>query len=283
MYYLKEIEKYTNGKIINGNPEIKLKEYSLLKEKHQPGEFFIPIKFKNTNREEFILEAVKSGAIGFMINKNSENYSSIVDQAKQINPEIGIIEIEDVNQAIYQLGLESRERNIDKPIIAVTGSVGKTTLCSLISKVLETEIKVLHDFKNENNNTRWHIARDLLYLENYDMAVIELGISNIGTMTQLSKLVKPSIAVINQISMAHINNLKTEENILKEKMHITDYIKDKKILFVNNDNCYLQTVEKSELYVKKEYSSKEAYDIQEENGKLSFKAKVYGKETRIST
>lgn len=281
MYYLKEIEKYTNGKIVNGNPEIKLKEYSLLKENHQPGEFFIPIKFKDTNREEFILEAVKAGAIGFLINKNSENYISIINQAKQINPEIGIVEVEDVNQAIYQLGLESRERNIDKPIIAVTGSVGKTTLCSLISKVLETQIKVLHDFKNENNNTRWHVARDLLYFENYDMAVIELGISNFGTMTQLSQLVKPSIAVINQIGKAHINNLKTEENILKEKMHITDFIKDKKILFVNVDNAYLQTVEKSELYDKKEYASKEAYDIQEENGKLSFKTKIYGKETRI--
>lgn len=283
MYYLKEIEKYTNGKIINGNPEIKLKEYSLLKENHQPGEFFIPIKFKDTNREEFILEAVKSGAIGFMINKNSENYISIINQAKQINPEICIVEVEDVNKAIYQLGLESRERNIDKPIIAVTGSVGKTTLCSLISKVLETEIKVLHDFKNENNNTRWHVARDLLYLENYDMAVIELGISNIGTMTQLSKLVKPSIAVINQISAAHINNLKTEETVLEEKMHITDFIKDEKILFVNNDNSYLQTVEKSKRYDKREYASKEAYDIQEENGKLSFKTKIYGKETRFQS
>lgn len=283
MYYLKEIEKYTNGKIINGNPEIKIKEYSLSKENHQLGEFFIPIKFKDTNREEFILEAVKSGAIGFMLNKNSENYISIINQAKQINPEICIVEVEDVNQAIYQLGLESRERNIDKPIIAVTGSVGKTTLCSLISKVLETQIKVLHDFKNENNNTRWHVARDLLYLENYDMAVIELGISNIGTMTQLSKLVKPSIAVINQIGKAHINNLKTEETVLEEKMHITDFIKDEKILFVNNDNFYLQTVEKSEQYDKREYASKEAYDIQEENGKLSFKTKIYGKETRFQS
>lgn len=281
MYYLKEIEKYTNGKIVNGNPEIKLKEYSLLKKEHQLGEFFIPIQFKGVNREEFILEAIKAGAIGFLINKNSENYISIINQAKQINPEIAIVEVEDVNQAIYQLGLESRERNIDKPIIAVTGSVGKTTLCSLISKVLETQIKVLHDFKNENNNTRWHVARDLLYFENYDMAVIELGISNFGTMTQLSQLVKPSIAVINQIGKAHINNLKTEENILKEKMHITDFIKDKKILFVNVDNAYLKTVEKSELYDKKEYASKEAYDIQEENGKLSFKTKIYGKETRI--
>lgn len=173
MYLLKEIEKYTKGKIINGNLETKLQEYCLTTDNHKKREFFIPILFKNVNREEFIIDAVKAGAIGFMINKNSEQYIQIVEQAKKINPNIGIVEVEDVNQALYQLGLESRRRNIDKPIIAVTGSVGKTTLCSLISNILKTEIKVLHDFENRNQNTRWHVSQLLMYFENYDMAVIE--------------------------------------------------------------------------------------------------------------
>lgn len=282
MYLLSEIEKYTNGKIVNGNPETLLKEYSLSKDKHKSGEFFIPILFKEVNREEFIIDAINAGAIGFMINKNSEQYTKIVKEAKEINSEICIIEVEDVNQALYSLGLESRRRNIDKPIIAVTGSVGKTTLCSLIANVLKTEKKVLHDFKNENNNTRWHVSRTLMDFENYDMAVIELGISDNGIMTQLSKLVEPSIAVINYIGTAHINRLKTKENILKEKLHITDFIKDKKILFVNTDNEYLQTVEKSNLYEVRGYNSKEAYDIKEGDGKLSFKTKIYGRETAFS-
>lgn len=281
MYLLKEIEKYTKGKIINGNPETKSQEYCLTTDNHKKGEFFIPILFKNVNREEFIIDAVKAGAIGFMINKNSEQYIQIVEQAKKINPNIGIVEVEDVNQALYQLGLESRRRNIDKPIIAVTGSVGKTTLCSLISNILKTEIKVLHDFENRNQNTRWHVSQLLMYFENYDMAVIELGISAQGIMTQLSKLVEPSIAVINNIGMAHINNLKNKETVLEEKLHITDCIKDKKILFVNTNDEYLQSVKKSDSYELREYNSQEAYDIKEENGKLSFKTKIYGKETEF--
>lgn len=158
---------------------------------------------------------------------------------------------------MYQLGLESRKRNREKPIIAVTGSVGKTTLCGLISSVLKTEIKVLHDFKNQNNNTKWHVSHTLLHFENDDMAVIELGISDKGIMTQLSKLIEPSIAVIHQIGMAHLNKLETKEKILEEKLHITDYIKDKKILFVNTDNEYLQTVKESDAY--------EVYQISYEN------------------
>ena len=75
MYFLKEIEKYTSGEIVNGNPEIKIKEYSLTKEDDKKGKFFIPIIFKNLDREEFIIDAVNSGAVGFMINKNSKKYN----------------------------------------------------------------------------------------------------------------------------------------------------------------------------------------------------------------
>lgn len=177
MYFLSEIARYTNGKIINGNPETMLKEYSLSKDCHKPGEFFIPIIFKEVDREKFIIDAVNSGAIGFIINRNSQQYMKIINEAKKINSKICMIEVEDVNQALYNLGLESRRRNMNKPIIAVTGSVGKTTLCNLIANVLKTEIKVLHDFKNQNNNTRWHVSYTLMNFENYDMAVIELGIS----------------------------------------------------------------------------------------------------------
>lgn len=282
MYTLKEIENYTNGKIINGNPDIKFKEYSLAKNNFKQGEFFIPIIFKDVDREEFIVDAVNSGVVGFMINKHSKQYTKIVEQAKIINPQIAIVEVEDVNQALYMLGLESRKRNIDKPIIAVTGSVGKTTLCSLIAHVLKTQIKVLHDFKNQNKNTRWHVSQTLLYFENYDMAVIELGISGRDVMNQLSRLVEPSIAVINQIGAAHLNNLETEEIVLEEKLHITDYIKDKKILFVNIDNEYLQTVKDTDTYEVKKYSSKEAYDIKQIDGKLHFRTKIYGKETEFN-
>lgn len=282
MYSLKEIENYTNGKIINGNPDTNLKEYSLAKGNFKQGEFFIPIIFKGIDREEFIVEAVNAGIVGFMINKHSKQYTKIVEQAKTINPQIAIVEVEDVNQALYQLGLESRKRNIDKPIIAVTGSVGKTTLCSLIANVLKTQIKVLHDFKNQNQNTRWHVSQTLLYFENYDMAVIELGIGSRGVMNELSRLVEPSIAVINQIGAAHLNNFKTKEIVLEEKLHITDYIKDKKILFVNTDNEYLQTVKETDLYDVQKYSSKEAYDIQQVDGKLHFRTKIYGKETQFN-
>lgn len=284
MYTLKKLEIEILGKIINGDKKITIYYFSAKKEinQNQKDYFYIPIIFKKENREKYILEHVKNGCIGFMISRNSEQYQNIIKEAKQINPNIGIIEVKDVNKALYQLAQECRQRNLDKPVVAITGSVGKTTICSLISQILSTEINVLHDFKNNNNNTGTLISLSYLNFDHYDMAVTEIGIANIGQMIPISQLVKPSIAVINSIGTAHIDNLKTKENILQEKMHITDDLKDDKILFLNIDDKYLKTVKESRDYKIKPYSLEEAKEITQKDGKISFTVKIYKEETRFN-
>lgn len=279
MFNLKDIEKITKGLIINGNESQYIRKYSTSNTTFDKDTFYVPIVFKGHDNEENIIRAIQNGAVGFMINKNSMNYEKIVNTAKQINPEIFILAVDDVNYALYDLGIKARELNIEKEVIAITGSYGKSTLTNLVSKVLETEMKVLHDFSNDNNNTRWHLSRLLQYFDNYDIAVLELGTADFGRIEQMSKLVKPSIAVINSIGTAHINNFKTKENILKEKMHIVDYIKDKKILYINSDDEYLQQVKKSDNYELLNYSLSNAWNIKETNQGIKFTTKIYDKKT----
>lgn len=282
MFKLEEVEKYTNGKIICGNRNTIIYDYCLTpKIKVVKNYLFIPIVFRKVNREKYIINHVRNGCLGFIIDKNSANRAEIEKLAREINPNVCIIEVESVNNAIYKLGIKCRENNIDKPIIAVTGSVGKTTLCSMISQILKTEIKLLHDFENENNNTASHISLSYLSLDDYEMAVTEIGISDFGKMSNLSKLVKPSIAVINSIGTAHINKFKSRGNILKEKLHITDDIKDKRILFLNSDDEYLMKVNKSKDYEIRYYSINEANNINRINGKISFHTKIYGIDTNF--
>lgn len=282
MFNLKDVEKITQGLIINGKANQSIKSYSTSNTTFKKDIFYVPIIFKSCDNEKNIISAVQNGALGFMINKNSMNYEKIVNEAKQINPEICIVAVEDINYALYDLGMKARELNISKEVIAITGSYGKSTLTNLISIVLKTEMRVLHDFSNDNNNTRWHLARLLQYFEDYDIAVLELGTADFGRIEQMSKLVKPSVAVINSIGTAHINNFKTKENVLKEKMHIIDYSKDKKILYVNADDEYLQKIEKSDNYKLLNYSLSEASNIKESNQGISFSTKIYGKETNFS-
>lgn len=279
MLNLKKIEKITNGLIINGNENQMIKIYSTSNTSFHKDIFYIPIIFKGSDNEKNIINAVSNDAIGFMINQNSPNYKKIVKEAKQINPKICILAVENVNHALYELGIKARELNTKKEVIAITGSYGKSTLTDLVSNVLETEMKVLHDFSNENNNTRWHLSRLLQYFENYDIAVLELGTNNFGSMKQMSRLVKPSIAIINSIGTAHINNFKTKENILNEKMHIVDFMKDKKILYINAEDKYLKQVKESKNYKLLNYSLKDAWNMNQTNEGISFSTKIYEKET----
>jgi len=282
MFNLKGIEKITKGLIINGDENQYIKRYSTSNTTFDKDIFYVPIIFKGNDNEKNIIKAVSNGAIGFMINRNSMNYEIIVNETKKINSEVCILAVDDVNYALYDLGIRARELNSQKEVIAITGSYGKSTLTNLISKVLETEMKVLHDFSNDNNNTRWHLSRLLQYFDNYDIAVLELGTADFGRIEQMSKLVKPSIAVINSIGTAHINNFKTKKNILKEKMHIVDHIKDKKILYVNSDDEYLQQVKKTDNYELLNYSLSDAWNIKETNQGVNFTTKIYDKEVNFN-
>lgn len=282
MFKFYEIEEITNGTIINGDKNIVIDNYSTSNSIFRKGRFYVPIIFKGKDNEVNIITAVKNGAIGFMINKNSVNYKTITEEALSINKDLCILSVDDVNLALVSLGIKSRELNINKEVVAITGSYGKSTLTSLISKILESEIKVLHDFKNTNSNTRWHLSRLLQSFENYDMAVLELGISNKGVMKYLTDLVKPSIAVITSIGAAHINNFKDKETVLEEKLYIVDKLKDRKILFINNDDEYLKRLEDNNDYKLIRYSINEATNIKETRDGISFNAKIYGKDTTFN-
>lgn len=220
MFSLKEIEKYTNGKIINGDENVVISSYCVRPNASVNGGFFIPIDFHGVNREIYIVDAVRLGKIGFLIDRNSSRYDEIIRKTKEINSDVCIVAVDSVNDAICNLANLNRSLNIDKPIVAITGSVGKTSMSNMLSNILEREKRVLHDFDNSNMNTNVLISRDLMHLENYDMAVIEMGTSFPGKMTVLSELVRPSIGVITNIGTAHFNNFHSKENILNEKLHI---------------------------------------------------------------
>lgn len=281
MFNLKEIEKYTNGRIVNGNENKIIEHYSVNHRFGMKDGFYVPIDFHGVNREINIIDSVKLGGIGFMIDKNSSNYEMIIKQAKIINPDICILEVDSVNDSIYTLAKINRNLNIDKPIVGITGSVGKTTMSCLLSNILKKEKKLLHDFDNRNMNTKVLISSDLMHLENYDMAVIEMGTSKQGNMNILSELVKPSIGIITTIGTAHFNNFHTKENVLEEKLHITDYLKDEKILFVNSDDELLKDIKGTKEYKIIKCSRKEANNIIENQFGISFEIDIYNQKTKF--
>lgn len=282
MFKINDILTIVDGKLINGNKDKEVSHYSVNHEFNMKGGFYFPIIFHGENREKYIIDSVNYGAMGFMIDSSSQNKESIINEAKALNPSLCILEVDSVNEAIYKLAKLNRQKYEDIPIIGITGSVGKTTMSSLLSGILKKEKKVFHDFYNRNMNTKLLISNDLLHLEDYEMAVIEMGTSQPGNMHMLSELVKPSIGVITTIGTAHLNKFETRENIYTEKLHITDFLKDEKLLFVNGDNDLLGTLEEVNNSSLRKCSILEAENVIEDEVGLSFDIDIYGKKTSFN-
>lgn len=281
MFTLKELEKYTNGKILNGDINKKFHNYTMSTKFYIKDGFFVPIDFHDLNREIYIINSVKLGGAGFMIEKNSVNHDSIIEDARRINPDICILEVDNVNESIYAIAKLNRNLNLSIPIVGITGSVGKTSMSCILSNILKKEYKLFHDFDNRNMNTKVLISCDLMSLEDYDMAVIEMGTSKPGNMNILTQLVRPSIAVITTIGTAHLNNFHTKENILKDKLQIINGLKDDKILFINSDDELLNSINDAEDYKVVRCSKKEASNIIENESGISFEIDIYNQKTKF--
>ena len=201
-----KIKEIMNGKIINGKEDIEIAGYNISTNRHFRNEFYIPI-FWREDRHKYIIDAVREGASGYMISSSYEKFEEIINESKKINPNITIYQVENVNETLLKMAENNRNKHIDIPIIAVTGSVGKTTTTYMINTIINQEKKSLSD--SQNNNTKILLSLLLLHLDDYDIATLEVGIARKNTMEPISKLLQPWIVVIYNIGRTHLRKIRS--------------------------------------------------------------------------
>lgn len=273
MLNIEEIVKATRGKIINGDSKYIPQNYVIDSREVVDGDFFVPIVGENTDGHKYIINSVKQGASAFFINKEYKEKEKIIEEAKEINKNIGIIEVEDTKKALYAAGKYNRQKHINIPVIAVTGSVGKTSTREIIASVLKTEKNVLVTKKNYNSYIGIPIMT--LKMDSQDICVFEAGIDFFGEMELESDLLKPDVAVITMIGTAHISTFKTQDKIFEEKLKITNNLKGLKKLVVNNDDKFLTTLRKNDEYEIIKYSRNDVRDIEKKVESINFKTNIY--------
>lgn len=259
---LNDILKIHNADIICGDTNIEIEHIKIDSRKVEKNDTFIGIKGDNYDGNSFYLDAIKNGA-----------NLIIIDNDKYIKKLDKTIVLVDDSVSFLQSLATYKMKKIKAPVIAVTGSVGKTTTKDIIYSVLKEKYKVLKTYKNYNGQIGLPLT--VLEYKDEDIILLEMGMNQIGGIAKLSKIVKPDIAIITNIGTSHIGYLKSRENILKAKLEILEYMKKGSTVILNNDDDMLNKIKLKDYNVityginnKSDYN---AYDIKLDYDKVTYK------------
>lgn len=227
--FIEELIKAVNG-VINNNIDTKdifIKNVSIDTRNIKPGDLFIPIIGENFDGHNFINDAFEKGAVACLSQENID--------ANNI-----VINVKDTKKALKDFATYYRSL-FNIPVVALTGSSGKTTTKDMIASCLSIKYKTLKTEGNFNNEiglplTIFNIEEDT------EVVVLEMGMNHFGEIRNLSEIAKPDIALITNIGVSHIENLGSREGILRAKYEIFDYLKENGIKVLNGDDDMLCTL-----------------------------------------
>lgn len=226
------------GKLLTGSGNRLIKDVIIDSREKAEDSLFVPIIGEKTDGHKYVAGALASGAKTLFMQKESAYKEEILSLAK--DAEACVVAVEDTVSALQNFAAWYRNQ-FELPVVGITGSVGKTTTKEMISAALETEKKVLKTIGNKNSQIGLPLM--MFYLDDsYDIAIIEMGMSEVGEMKNLTAVARPECAVMTNIGVAHIAQLGSKENIRKEKLNIINEFDKKSVLFVNGNDTLLNNI-----------------------------------------
>ncbi len=227
------IIEVTKGKLIWGKENIICGTFCRDTRQIQKGQVYVGIQGENFNGSELYEEALQNGATVCLLQNveiNKENLHKYENCA--------IILVENTVKALQQIA--AYKKQISKiPVVAITGSVGKTSTKDMVASVLSQKYKVLKTQGNHNNEIGMPLT--ILSLQDEELMVLEMGMNSFGEISLLTNIAKPDVAIITNIGTAHIGKLGSRENILKAKLEILEGLTPNGTVIINHDNDLLHS------------------------------------------
>ena len=221
-----EIAEACGGRILCGDPQTMITSVSTDSRKISPGALFVPIRGERTDAHAYISATFAAGAAATLTQNDTEKQDNHV-----------WIAVPDTVEALRRIAAAYRSR-FTLPVIGITGCVGHTTTIELVALALSSRWNTMKTEGNQNSQVGLPLTMFRL-LPEHEVAVIEMGMSDFGEMARLAQVARPQYAVMTNIGVSHIQQLGSQENILSEKLHITDAFLPGSILFLNGDDPHL--------------------------------------------
>lgn len=228
----------------------------------QPGQLFVALQSARDGHD-FIPMAMERGAAACLCSRRMGDFPAIY--------------VDDPRKALGDIAREELKR-IGARVVAVTGSVGKSTTKELIACALEGTYRVAKTPANHNNDIGMPMAILSMPLDT-EVAVLEMGMNHLGEIAYLSSIAHPDVAVIINIGTAHIEFLGSQEGIRNAKMEIVSGMTDKGMLLLNGDDVMLRNLERKmqqriTYFGKSEGCDIRAFDVRQEGEYLRFRVEA---------
>ena len=267
MFSVGKIVKATGGILIQGDFRDKMSGISTDSRKLKPQEGFIALRGDHFDGHDFIKESLKSKISCVILEDTHENL---------IPKQVAVIKVKDTTLALGDIARFHRQE-FNLPVIAVTGSNGKTTTKEMIAWVLSSGGQVLKNEGTKNNQIG--LAQTLIQLTEKDnFAVVEIGTNHFGEVDYLAQIAKPNIGLITNVGLSHLEFLNSLRGVLKEKSSLLDNLASPGLAILNADDKLLKGVitQNSKRRHVFSYGINEASDfcasaIKLKNGRLEFK------------
>lgn len=191
-------------------------------------DLFVAIKGEKTDGYDYIPSAIENGALCALSSRACGDLPCIV--------------VNDPVKALQDIARAYRQK-LNITVIGITGSVGKTTTKEMVASVLEQKYNVVKTEGNFNNGIGLPLTVMSIKPET-EIAVVEMGMNHFEEMHLLSSIAVPTMCIMTNIGISHIENLGTRENILKAKSEIFDYMSATARCILNGDDDLLTTIER---------------------------------------
>ena len=194
----------------------------------EAGDLFVAYRGEKTDGHRFIRSALEKGAVCALAEYVPEGVEGPV------------LLVEDVQKALEQICTAYR-RTLKIPVIGITGSVGKTTAKEMIASVLSQRYHTLKTEGNHNNQIGVPMTVSRIEPE-HEAAVVEMGISGFGEMTELAAVAQPTIAVFTVIGRAHLEFLHDLEGVFRAKTEMLAFLPEDGVVICNGDDEMLKNI-----------------------------------------
>jgi UDP-N-acetylmuramoyl-tripeptide--D-alanyl-D-alanine ligase len=234
LWILKDIISATGGEPHNQREDCPITAVKIDSRQIKTGDLFIALKGENNDAHDYVVQAINDGAV-----------LAIVSEIRPEYEKLPVLLVADSFAALNDLA-KFRRKNSSANFIAVTGSSGKTSLKEALKLVLSEQFRTYATIGNLNNH--YGVPLCLANMPaNVEQAIFELGMNHAGEILQLTKLVKPHIAIITNIAVAHIENFNSVEEIACAKAEIADGLIGNKILVLDDDDDFCEVLESEAL------------------------------------